>query len=128
MVVLALAVLAAVFILLMVLAPFLLRNGSVLGWGGHAAGAFLCHQIDERSFAFNGIPLGVCARCSGLYAGGIAGLCDPSGRLFGLMPHPECYLHRTHHPRWTRLTDLPEEGLGLLLFKNAVKFLSSSST
>jgi phosphoribosylformylglycinamidine synthase subunit PurQ / glutaminase len=54
---------------------------------------------------------------------GAAGLCDPTGRLFGLMPHPECYLHRTHHPRWTRQTDLPEEGLGLRLFRNAVEFL-----
>jgi phosphoribosylformylglycinamidine synthase len=55
--------------------------------------------------------------------GGIAGLCDPTGRLFGLMPHPECFLHRTHHPRWTSLPDLPEEGAGLLLFKNAIEFL-----
>ena len=55
--------------------------------------------------------------------GGIAGICDPSGRLFGLMPHPECYLHRTHHPQWTRRPDLPQEGSGLKLFKNAVEFL-----
>jgi phosphoribosylformylglycinamidine (FGAM) synthase-like amidotransferase family enzyme len=55
--------------------------------------------------------------------GGAAGLCDPTGRLFGLMPHPECNTHRTHHPRWTRLPDLPEEGLGLKLFRNAVEFL-----
>jgi phosphoribosylformylglycinamidine synthase subunit PurQ / glutaminase len=59
--------------------------------------------------------------------GGVAGLCDPSGRLFGLMPHPECYLHRTHHPRWTRMPDLPEEGRGLLLFRNAVEFLKSGN-
>jgi phosphoribosylformylglycinamidine (FGAM) synthase-like amidotransferase family enzyme len=52
----------------------------------------------------------------------IAGLCDESGRLFGLMPHPECYLHRTHHPRWTR-EELPEEGAGLLFFKNAAGYL-----
>ncbi len=35
-------------------------------------------------------------------AAAIAGVCDESGRLFGLMPHPEAYVHRTHHPRWTR--------------------------
>ena len=52
----------------------------------------------------------------------IAGVCDPTGRLFGLMPHPEAYVHRTHHPRWTRETDLPEEGMGLRLFRNAVEF------
>ena len=51
----------------------------------------------------------------------IAGICDPSGRIFGLMPHPEGYLFRTQHPRWTR-EDLPEEGLGVDVFRNAVQF------
>ncbi|MGQ4808019.1 Phosphoribosylformylglycinamidine synthase [Candidatus Entotheonellaceae bacterium PAL068K] len=51
----------------------------------------------------------------------IAGVCDPSGQVLGLMPHPEAYVHRTHHPRWTRET-LPEEGLGVQLFRNAVQF------
>jgi phosphoribosylformylglycinamidine synthase len=53
----------------------------------------------------------------------IAGVCDPSGRLFGLMPHPEAYIHRTHHPRWTREPELPEEGMGLWLYRNAIEFL-----
>ncbi len=53
----------------------------------------------------------------------IAGVCDESGRLFGLMPHPEAYLHRTHHPRWTREPDLPEEGMGLSLYLNAVRYV-----
>ncbi len=53
----------------------------------------------------------------------VAGICDPSGRLFGLMPHPEAFVHRTHHPRWTR-EDLPEEGMGLALYRNAVKFIT----
>jgi len=53
----------------------------------------------------------------------IAGICDASGRLFGLMPHPEAFTHRTHHPRWTREPDLPEEGMGLTLYKNGVDFI-----
>jgi phosphoribosylformylglycinamidine synthase len=53
---------------------------------------------------------------------GIAALTDPTGRLFGLMPHPEAFLHRTNHPRWTR-EQLPEEGAGLALFRNAVEFI-----
>ncbi len=53
----------------------------------------------------------------------IAGLCDETGRLFGLMPHPEAYVHRTHHPRWTREEHLPEEGMGLWIFRNAVRFI-----
>lgn len=53
----------------------------------------------------------------------LAGLCDETGRLFGMMPHPEAYVHRTHHPRWTREDNLPEEGMGLWLFQNAVRFI-----
>ena len=32
----------------------------------------------------------------------IAGICDATGRIFGLMPHPEAYNHPTNHPDWTR--------------------------
>ncbi|MBN1254397.1 MAG: phosphoribosylformylglycinamidine synthase subunit PurQ [Deltaproteobacteria bacterium] len=53
---------------------------------------------------------------------GVAGICDETGRIFGLMPHPEAYLHRTNHPRWTR-EELPEEGAGLAFFKNAITYI-----
>ncbi len=56
----------------------------------------------------------------------IAGICNETGRLFGLMPHPEAFLHRTNHPRWTRET-LPEEGQGLVIFQNAVTFIRSKA-
>ncbi|MEF3169348.1 MAG: phosphoribosylformylglycinamidine synthase subunit PurQ [Deltaproteobacteria bacterium] len=52
----------------------------------------------------------------------IAGICDPTGRLMGLMPHPEAFTHYTNHPRWTRQT-LPEEGAGLVFFRNAVDYI-----
>jgi phosphoribosylformylglycinamidine synthase len=52
----------------------------------------------------------------------IAGLCDETGLLMGLMPHPEAFVHRTNHPRWTR-EELPEEGDGLILFKNASQYV-----
>jgi phosphoribosylformylglycinamidine synthase len=51
----------------------------------------------------------------------IAGICDPSGRVFGLMPHPEAYWDRTNHPQWTRRT-LPEEGAGMQIFHNALEY------
>jgi phosphoribosylformylglycinamidine synthase len=54
---------------------------------------------------------------------GIAGLCDPSGRLFGLMPHPDAYLYPFHHPRWCRQHRaglLPAEGAGVAVFRNGV--------
>jgi phosphoribosylformylglycinamidine synthase len=50
----------------------------------------------------------------------IAGICDPSGRVFGLMPHPEAFVDATQHPRWTREA-LAEEGAGLAIFRNAVQ-------
>ena len=47
-----------------------------------------------------------------------AGLCDQSGRIFGLMPHPERFIHRTQHPEWTsRAQSKPD---GLALFEAAV--------
>ena len=50
----------------------------------------------------------------------IAGICDPSGRIFGLMPHPERHIHPTNHPRWTR--GKGPESDGLPIFRNAVDF------
>jgi len=56
----------------------------------------------------------------------IAGLCDPSGRVFGLMPHPEAFVHRTNHPTWTRI-EMPEEGAGLAIFRNAVEHVAAGA-
>jgi phosphoribosylformylglycinamidine synthase len=55
-------------------------------------------------------------------AAAIAGLSDPSGQVFGLMPHPERYLHRIQHPRWTRGAG-SEPGDGMRIFTNAVSAL-----
>ncbi len=60
--------------------------------------------------------------------GGVAGVCDPSGRLFGLMPHPDAYLYPFQHPLWHRRRhlcpeggeSLPAEGGGLAIFRNGV--------
>ena len=52
----------------------------------------------------------------------IAGLSDPSGRIFGLMPHPEAYVYYTQHPRWTR-EDVRKQENGLKIFNNAYKFV-----
>ncbi len=50
---------------------------------------------------------------------GIAGLCDPTGRVFGMMPHPDRHLAHTHHPLWTRRNPQgPPDGLRI--FQNAV--------
>ena len=50
----------------------------------------------------------------------IAGICDPTGRVFGLMPHPEVFVRPTQHPRWTRGEGTRPDGIEI--FKNAVAF------
>jgi phosphoribosylformylglycinamidine synthase len=54
--------------------------------------------------------------------GAVAGLCDRSGHVFGLMPHPERYVDPLHHPRWTR--EGPRAaGDGLRIFQSAIAAL-----
>ncbi len=60
----------------------------------------------------------------------IAGICDPTGRIFGLMPHPEAFSHYTNHPEWTRWVwadpaavpreTAEERGVGMAFFQNVV--------
>lgn len=54
----------------------------------------------------------------------IAGVCDPSGRVFGLMPHPERFLRWENHPRWTREARRAE-GDGVRFFRTAINRLKS---
>lgn len=51
----------------------------------------------------------------------IAGICDPTGLVFGLMPHPEDNIHPTHHTAWTAGHDTKATS-GLRLFENAVQY------
>ena len=51
----------------------------------------------------------------------VAGVCDPSGRVLGLMPHPERHLTATNHPSWTRRPP-KDVGDGLAIFQNAVGY------
>lgn len=59
----------------------------------------------------------------------IAGICDQSGRIFGLMPHPERYLDWSRHPFWTRLDPRAREREtpGLRMFRNAVHATTSAA-
>ncbi|OIO39139.1 MAG: phosphoribosylformylglycinamidine synthase I [Candidatus Omnitrophica bacterium CG1_02_49_10] len=51
----------------------------------------------------------------------IAGICDRTGKVFGLMPHPERYLSPLQHPRWSR-EGRGKEGDGAMIFKNGVDY------
>lgn len=51
----------------------------------------------------------------------VAGICDPSGRVLGLMPHPEAFLYPENHPRWT--SELVKNGDGLQIFQKGVKYI-----
>ncbi len=61
----------------------------------------------------------------------IAGICDPTGRIFGLMPHPEAAVSFYQYPDWTKRKELaarrrtghPEAGDGYLIFKNASEYV-----
>ena len=53
----------------------------------------------------------------------IAAITNPEGNCLGLMPHPERFVTRFHHPNWTRQT-FCKEGVGLEMFRNAVKHVS----
>jgi phosphoribosylformylglycinamidine synthase subunit PurQ / glutaminase len=55
--------------------------------------------------------------------GRIAGVCDPTGHVFGLMPHPEAAVSVLQHPRSTRFEQRNSDGVGMRFFKNCVSYL-----
>ncbi|MDN3510099.1 MAG: phosphoribosylformylglycinamidine synthase I [Candidatus Jettenia sp.] len=55
----------------------------------------------------------------------IAGICDSTGQILGMMPHPERYVEPTQHPHWTR-NGLKERGDGFFIFKNAVRYVKTN--
>jgi len=66
----------------------------------------------------------------------IAGICDPTGRVFGLMPHPEAYNHWTNHPDWTRTKVFmtragkpmtKNETVATKIFNNAVTYMGKNA-
>jgi len=60
----------------------------------------------------------------------IAGLTDTTGRVMGLMPHPERFVRPSQHPHWTRLRGTREEKRrtsdGMTIFNNAVKYIQEN--
>ncbi|MCH2127538.1 MAG: phosphoribosylformylglycinamidine synthase I [Pirellulaceae bacterium] len=96
---------------------FVARDGDTLGELDQA-GQLALRYADENSqystsLDFPNNPNGSQAN--------VAGMCDETGRVLGMMPHPERHLDPTHHPQWTRM-DSHEQGDGLRLFENAIRY------
>lgn len=72
--------------------------------------------VEEDVLSFPANPNGADAN--------VAGVCDATGRVFGLMPHPERHIDPTQHPTWTRRSEQPEYGDGFAMFKNAVDWFA----
>lgn len=53
----------------------------------------------------------------------IAGVCNPEGNVFGLMPHPERAYYGWQLPDWTRRSEVPEYGDGRLIFESVIEYL-----
>jgi phosphoribosylformylglycinamidine synthase len=56
----------------------------------------------------------------------IAGITDSTGRILGLMPHPERHLLFTQHPYWTRLIKNGRYGQGARIFENGVRYIKEN--
>ncbi|MEN6369335.1 MAG: phosphoribosylformylglycinamidine synthase subunit PurQ [Thermotogota bacterium] len=83
----------------------------------HLNGLTYCDESGKPTDRYPANPNGADLAC--------AALCDPSGRILGVMPHPEAYLSLFNHYDWPRLRrecpERSEEGAGLALFRNVVK-------
>jgi phosphoribosylformylglycinamidine synthase len=80
-------------------------------------------QIVARYLAPDGQPTMAWPYNPNGSAGAIAAVCDPSGRVMALMPHPDAYLRGVHHPRWRahqRAGSLRDVGDGVAIFRRGV--------
>lgn len=112
--------------------PFLKGMSKMYIPVAHGEGNFVCRkewilqglaqagQVVLRYAGPNGSPAGFPHNPNGSQDD-IAGICDASGHVLGLMPHPERHVLPTQHPRWVR-EGLQKEGDGMQLFRNAIEF------
>ncbi|MBU0756530.1 MAG: phosphoribosylformylglycinamidine synthase subunit PurQ [Nanoarchaeota archaeon] len=92
----------------------------------HHIAQYIDHRSDEMTMKYPLNPNGA--------VNAIAGLCDETGRIFGMMPHPEAYLLFLNNPQWQRIRrerrdngeEIPVYGEGLKIFKNIVEYLKKN--
>ena len=98
----------------------------------HGEGKFVASEVDLTRLERNGqVAFKYCDRLLNDAKGypanpngamrNIAAVTNIKGNVFGMMPHPEKFIIRYQHPRWTRET-LPEEGQGFAVFRNIVNY------
>jgi len=106
----------------------------------HGEGKFVAHEAELAELEANNQVVFRYSNAEGTVAedfpanpngsiNSIAGICDPSGRIFGLMPHPEAFLSPFNSPDWPRQQRdnvLPKEGQGQKIFRNAVEFAAEN--
>ncbi len=99
---------------------FLVENPELLA-RMEEAGQVAAHYVDQ-----DGAPTEEWPANPNGSPGGVAGVCDPSGRLFGLMPHPDAFLYPFQHPGWFRGEDRnTPEGQGIAIFRNGVDYVAA---
>ena len=98
---------------------FMTRDEGVLSRLREAGQVALCYTNEDGSEPeYPATPNGS--------AGHIAGICDPTGRVLGLMPHPERNLDPWNHPQWTRL-GRRTEGEGLAFYRGMVEVAAAEA-
>ncbi|NRA58131.1 MAG: phosphoribosylformylglycinamidine synthase subunit PurQ [Phycisphaerales bacterium] len=99
-------------------------SGSFMLPVGHGEGRFVASDAVASALIEHGqAPLRYVDNFNGS-THAIAGVCDPTGRILGLMPHPDRFLDWTRHPHFTRLDRAAlarEPSPGLRMFINAVE-------
>lgn len=100
---------------------FVVRNQQILDQLAEKGQLALRYCCDKANICNDTLPFPINPNGS---MANVAGICDESGRVLGLMPHPERHIERTHHPRWTR-GEGKSSGEGLALFENAVRYFAS---
>lgn len=98
----------------------------------HAEGRFVVRSDDDLATLSQAgqLPLRYAADAAGASTNpngsiaDVAGACDPTGRVLGLMPHPERFITATQHPAWHGRLDPDAVGCGLALFTNAIRAMA----
>lgn len=99
---------------------FVMRDREVLGQAARGGQLVLRYCADDARVCDDLLPFPLNPNGS---MANVAGVSDESGRVLGLMPHPERHLEHTQHPRWTR-GEGGSPGDGLAVFQNAVQYFT----